>query len=735
MKKIVIAFLSSLIFNLPSYAEKGIVIIPFESTNESKNLSYAISDNISQSLALSEDIYIINRGQLMSALKEKNLSIDLSKLNYVSSFFESDFTIKGKLLKSNNNSYQNSELYSLDIDLLDSKNGKIIKNIDIKSNDIFKLQEKAVKELLKTQKIYNTDEQLKNISNINYLTNDLKAYMLYLTAKNYSFIMTEESIKDAIEYLDKAIKLDSKFSLAKAEKAELKAILLLYSYFNEDVKTQDINRLSEYINKNLLDYSSIQLFRAKSIIYFLLKDYKNSLLEAKKAYEMSTGDSFTNYLIWLNDKDEVFLDKSLKYNNFFLPALISKSILEKNKENYESALEIYNKVNLFTPKQIMIDNLIADIYLEQKKRTKALKIYETNLYKEPNNYKVNIGLGKIYQEKDLNDKAVEYYKRAIEINKQNSLPHFLIAIIKHSEAKTEEAIEEYNNAINLEPENPKYYSGLGQLYYQLSKFDEAEIQYKKSIELKPEMAYAYVNLGLVYNKQKKKDDAIEKIKQAINIKPNYSYAFYNLGLIYQENGDNDNALDNYKKALILDDKSPLVYNKIGEIYQIMNNSYESINNFTKAIQLEPSFTLAYINLGKIQIYEKKFKEAISSFKTALKLKPKNKILRLEASNAYYEYGKDLFDKEIYKESITQFKEAINIKPDNENSYIYLGKAYFKISDFKSAINEFKRALFINSNNHETLYNLALSYEKLGLIKEYQLYLKKSCDLGGIQYCK
>jgi tetratricopeptide (TPR) repeat protein len=395
MKKILLTFLGSLIISLPCYAEKEVVIIPFDSSNDIKELSYAVSDNISQSLSFSEDIYIINRGQLMSSLKEKKLSIDLSKLNYVSSFFDSDITIKGKLSKVKNDSYQNNEIFNLDIDLLDPKKGKILKKISIKANNIFLLQEKAVKEIIKEQNLYNTEEQLRIINNISYPTSNVKAYMLYLASKNYSYIMTENSIKEAIEYLDKAIKIDNKFTLAKAEKAELNSILLLYSYFKEDLKVDDVNRLLDYINKNLLNTNLIQVFKAKSVVYFVTKSYKNSLLEAKKAYEVSTGDSYSNYLIWLNEKkDDSLLEKSLKYNKFFLPALISKSILEKNKENYDNALDIYKKINSFTPNQVMIDLLIADLYLEQGNRNKALKIYENILSKDNQNYKANIGLGK-----------------------------------------------------------------------------------------------------------------------------------------------------------------------------------------------------------------------------------------------------------------------------------------------------------------------------------------------------
>lgn len=735
MKKIISAFLINLIISLPVYSEKQVTVIPFDSSNDIKDISYGISDNISQSLVFSEDIYVINRGQLMSALKEKKLSVDLSKLNYVSSFFDTDLTIKGKLSKIQNNNYQNSEIYNLNLDLYDSKNGKLINKLNIKANNIFSLQDKAVKEIIKSQNIYNTEEQWKIINSFNYLTSDIKAYKLYTTSKNYSYIMTENSIKESIDYLDKAIKTDPKFLVAKADKAELMSILLLYSYFNGNLKIDEINKLSEFINKNLLNTNFNQVYKAKSVLYFLTKNYKEGLVEAQKSYELSKGDAYSNYLIWLNEsKDNSLLDKALTYNSYFLPALISKSNIEKNNENYEAAANILNKINSFTPKQQMIDLLLADIYFSQNKDDKALKEYEAILDKDPFNYKANLGLGRIYQNKDENEKAINYYNKALKINPNSSEAHFYTALIKHSEGKADEAIDEYNYSISIEPQNAKYYSGLGQLYFQLGKFQEAETQYKKSIEINPDMAYAYVNLGLVYNKLSRKDEAIDYIKQAINIKPDYSYAFYNLGIIYQENNENNSALENYKKALIIDNKNSLAYNKIGEIYVLSNNDKEAINNFSKAIELEPNFTLAYINLAKLQVSQKKYKDGISAFKTALKLKPKNKPLRLEASKAYFDYGVELFNKKNFNESIKQFSESIKLKPDNDIPYIYLGKSYFNLSNYKNALSEFKKAQFIKNDNPETLYNLGLVYAKMNMNKESSVFFKKACDLGDNNYC-
>lgn len=736
MKKIFLSLFISFSLALPAYSQKEIVIIPFDSSNELKNLSYALTDNISESLTLTEDVYVIDRGQLMSALREKNISIDLTKLNYVSSFFDTDLTIKGKLINLKNNSINNNENYNLELNILDSKNGQVIKKINVKANNIFTLQNKAIKEIIKEQNILVTENQLRAINTINYSTANIQAYLYYLASKSNSNIMTESSIGQAIDFLDKALKNDPKFILAKAEKAELTSIVLLYSKFQENIKQNEINKLDKYIESNLKNTDLPQVYKAKSLIYYLKGDNKNSLQEAKKAYELSPNDTYTNYLIWINqsNKDESLMENSLRTNSYFIPFLISKAIEEKNKAKYDQALEIYERINKFTPKQNMINSFIGDIYLEQEKRNQAVKIFEEILTKEPQNYKANIGLGRVYQERDQNDKALEFYNKAIIINPLNSYPHFLNALVKHSEGKVDEAILEYNNAISLEPLNSRYYSGLGQLYYQLGKYQEAETQYKKSIELNPDLAYAYVNLGLVYGKQKKYDDAIEQIKQALNIKPDYSYAYYNMGLIYQEKGDIEPAKDSYKKSLIIDENNALTYNKLGEIYQLSNDNNSAINNYIKAIELEPRFIAAYINLGKLQLSQGKFKDSISTFKTALKLNKYNKNLRSESSKAYLDYGVNLYNNNDFKSAIKNLKESISIKPDNELPYLYLGMSYYKLSMYKESVNEFKKAIFINNSNQETFYNLALSYEKLKMKKEANQSYQKACELGKTEAC-
>lgn len=736
MKKLFLLALLSLNINLTAYAQREVVVIPFDYNNpEVKEFAYGISDNISESLNLAEDTISIGRDQLVSALREKKSTVDINKLNYVSSLFDTDLTIKGKLSKAKSNSYQGNYIYELEISILDSKQGKLLKKFVSKDYNIFTLQNKVTSQIIQEYKFLINDNQ-KNIINNNSTAN-IDAYLLYLKAKNYISFMTEESLRNSMTIIDKSLAIDPDFKKAQAEKAEIGSMILLYSYLQENVNTKVLENFDSYINKSLDESNLPQIYRAKSIIAYLKSDYKEALIEAKKAYEVDPNNSFSNYLIWLTEdkKDNNLIAKSLKSNRYFVPSLIAQAISEREKGNDDKALDIYQKINSFLPEQLLIDLLIGDHYLDQGQKNKAISYFQKVLKKDQENYKATLGMGRVYQENDENEKALEYYEKAIYINPKSGYPHFLIALVNHYQAKTSEAIEEYNESINLEPLNAKYYSGLGQLYYQLGKFEDSEKQYKKSIEINPNMAYAYVNLGLLYNKQKRYDEAISQITKALSIRNDYAYAYYNLGLINQEKGNNDEAMLNYLNAINIDPKNSLSYNKIGEINLKLGEDDKALENFTKAIEIEPKLISAYINISKLLVDKEKYKESISTLKTALRLKPNDKKLRNEFAKIYLNYANDLYNKNELKEAIKIINESIKLKPNDEYAYTQLGQNYFKLKMYKEAISEFKKASFINNTRNDIYHNLALSYEKLDMKKEAQAAYKKSCELGQAEDCK
>ncbi|MEK7433935.1 MAG: tetratricopeptide repeat protein, partial [Cyanobacteriota bacterium] len=279
--------------------------------------------------------------------------------------------------------------------------------------------------------------------------------------------------------------------------------LLLLSKYDEDIT---ISQLIESLIKNTL-----------------LKDSGDGEISF---YHQSVAEFYIALRLFYNQNlQRLELDQ---YNKFYFEDSLNK-IDELSKKDISIdnirlfiieffELDVYSKMYYEYLKDLDLTYLIffsiASLYNAKEEYEKAIEFYNKSISINPNFYNAYNNLGNVYKAKEEYDKAIEYHKKALELSPNSYISYNGLGNVYYSKKEYDKAIEYHKKALELSPDNYLFYNNLGDVYKAKKEYDKAIEFYNKSISINPNFEYTYNGLGDVYYSKKEYDKAIEYHKKA-----------------------------------------------------------------------------------------------------------------------------------------------------------------------------------------------------------------------------
>ena len=327
-------------------------------------------------------------------------------------------------------------------------------------------------------------------------------------------LFKEKKYEDAIEYYEKAIKINSSIEVLYSNKGTCEKCLKKYKEAIRDYKKAlEINPKN---TKNLNRLASV---------YIIVGNLGEAKMTQQKALNFEPNNSEYKEQMGTIEKiieDEQKMREKINEQKFDEAEEICKKLIEKVsdfsdlKKNYikilienvklKDALAYINKAINFEDKMKdpEFDYLIALTLYFEGEYEKAKK--QINLMKQKNNF---------------NEQTEQLLKKVNEIegikNKANEI---------FKQKKYEEAIEEYTKILEFDPQNKKFNSLIlanrALCYQKLKKNTEALRDSNQSVKLNPYYARGYVKRGNVYMELKMFDDARADFQKAKELDPSVS---------------------------------------------------------------------------------------------------------------------------------------------------------------------------------------------------------------------
>jgi tetratricopeptide (TPR) repeat protein len=243
------------------------------------------------------------------------------------------------------------------------------------------------------------------------------------------------------------------------------------------------------------------------------------------------------------------LEKQKAKNELLLKELMLKGKEYYHKEDYDKAIDCYDKVLEIDPKHTIACGNKGLALSKLGKHNEAIECYDKVLevdYDSPIAwYSKGVALDKLRKHKE----AIECYEKALKIDPKYTQAWNNKAVILHDLGKHKEAIECYEKALKIVSNDADAWYNKGTALSKLGKHNEAVECYDKALEINPKHAEAWHNKGLRLVNLGKYNEAIECYDKGLKINPKLTYAWYGKGIALFYLGKYNEAIECYDKGL------------------------------------------------------------------------------------------------------------------------------------------------------------------------------------------
>jgi serine/threonine protein kinase/Tfp pilus assembly protein PilF len=355
-------------------AKHSIAVLPFEDLSPAKDHEYlcdGLAETLINSLNKIGDLWVPARSSSFS-FKGKNLSSrQIGQQLGVDNLLEASVQVMGnrlritpKIIHVNDGSQVWSDLY------------------DRQMEDVFSIQDEIAREIIKALKIKLWGDQ--TVPLVKNYTENLQAYNLYLQGRYFWNKRAAEDITRAVDCFNKAIALDSHYSLAYVGLADC---YLLFPQQLRSATKEVLPKAKAAVSKALeIDDTLAEAHTSLASIMDLEWDYQGAEREYKRAIELNPNYATAHHwyhvqLRWRGRLDE------------------AEAEIKKAKES--------------DPLSLVIDSCVGDMFYLRGEYDQAIRRYRKTLELGPF-IGARLYMGKCYRQKRMFEEAIVEFQKARE---------------------------------------------------------------------------------------------------------------------------------------------------------------------------------------------------------------------------------------------------------------------------------------------------------------------------------
>jgi tetratricopeptide (TPR) repeat protein len=269
-------------------------------------------------------------------------------------------------------------------------------------------------------------------------------------------------------------------------------------------------------------------------------------------------------------------------------------LLERMSQNYEPALDNFEKALKINPKlvDVFTNIILVDVARKDFDRALARCDRQLALVKDaPRSAAVIHSLiGNIYVARKNPEQAEAAFRKAIEENPNFLRPYYSLARIYLAQAQEQKAIAQYNELLKVNPSQAAPHMLLGIIYDTQKQSDLAEKHYRAALDINPEFAPAANNLAFILADQDRDlDEALRLAQLAKRLLPGSPHVMDTLGWVYYKKGLYDSAIGEFSDSLEKIPENAAVNYHLGMAYYKKGENSKARTELEKALRLDENF--------------------------------------------------------------------------------------------------------------------------------------------------
>ena len=353
----------------------SIAVLPFMDSGSAPGMEYlsqGITENLLNTLAQLPNLRVVPRS---TVFRYKGTELDAQEIGRA---LKVRAVLTGRILYHSNTLNIQTELTDVD------ENSQIWgEQFNRKMSDIFVVQEEIAKEITNKLRLRLSGKDKKKLTK--RYTQNIDAYHCYLKGRYHQFKRTREGFLKAVEYFERAIRVDSKYALAYTGLADSYNLLASYGY----QAPQETLQLVQEMAKKALELDSRIGEAHASLGYSLLlsRDWPAAEREFERALELSPACATAH--LWFG----LFLNVTGRF--------------DESMAKLKKALEL-------EPLSVVVNLNLGMLHLFKREYDKAIEQFQLTLETDPGHLVVHFFLGLAYEAKGEMDAAIKELEKSVE---------------------------------------------------------------------------------------------------------------------------------------------------------------------------------------------------------------------------------------------------------------------------------------------------------------------------------
>jgi CHAT domain-containing protein/tetratricopeptide (TPR) repeat protein len=305
-------------------------------------------------------------------------------------------------------------------------------------------------------------------------------------------------------------------------------------------------------------------------------------------------------------------------------------------------------------------------------------------------------LGNVYDEIGERQKALDHFNQSLAIRRSvgdrrgEAVTLHNIGLIYSALGENQKALDHYNQSLPLRRAvgdrrgEANTLNGIGTVYESLGDKQRALDYFNQSLALRRAVgdrggeAYTLNNIGLIHELLGDSQKALDYYNQSLSLNRSVgdrrgeATTLNNIGVVYKEMGDNQKALDYYNQSLPLsrvagDHKGEaMTLNNIGSVYESLGAEQKAVDYFNQSLTLSRAAgdhrieASALFGMAKVEAAQGKLFEAHSAVESTLSIieSIRTKVVSPELRSSYFGKAKN-----YYEFSIDLLMRLHKLRPD------------------------------------------------------------------------
>ncbi|MDI9336528.1 MAG: tetratricopeptide repeat-containing glycosyltransferase family protein, partial [Gammaproteobacteria bacterium] len=217
--------------------------------------------------------------------------------------------------------------------------------------------------------------------------------------------------------------------------------------------------------------------------------------------------------------------KDVKISQEYLQTLLNEAQLFESRNDWEAALDCYQKSLLYAPHSVQIMHACAICLLKLNRLEQALQTLD----------------------------------QAIKWGPQFAQAHSNRGLVLSQLNRNEEAVISLLEATKIRPDYAEAHNNLGAILMMLGRKDEACKHFLRATECNPNAAQSYINLGVALHDVQRFDQAKNSFEQGMRLNPNAINSYTNYANLCSDVGKLDYALKIFNAILLQSPQDPEIY--------------------------------------------------------------------------------------------------------------------------------------------------------------------------------